>query len=353
MEEADRIRAAADAGDERIGKAALALHHLRARLLADDRLEVAHHRGIGMGTGGRADQIIGIAHVGDPIAQRFVHRVLERAGAGRDRVHLRAEHVHARDVRRLARDVGRAHVDLARQAEAGANGGDRHAVLAGARLGDDARLAHAAGELDLAEAIVDLVAARVVQLVALEVDLRATLAARLLRDVAEMLRQALGVVERARPAAVVQHEVGQLGLERRIVPGVVVGFLQIEDQRHQRLGDETAAEHAEEAAIIRPRTQRVGLRFRRLLVFGGHRPCVLSIARAVFKSLARMGPSKEARAYFHASLAAFAARRKRRINSGSFSPGRLSTPEETSTMAAPVKRMASATFSGVRPPASA
>ena len=38
------------------------------------------------------------------------------------------------------------------------------------------------------------------------------------------------------------------------------------------------------------------------------------------------------------------------MRSGSFSPGRLSTPEETSTMPAPVRRMASATLSGVSPP---
>ncbi len=63
---------------------------------------------------------------------------------------------------------------------------ERDAVLAGAGLGDDARLAHALGEQDLAEAIVDLVRAGVVQLLALEIDLRA----------AEMLGQPLGEIER-------------------------------------------------------------------------------------------------------------------------------------------------------------
>jgi hypothetical protein len=64
-------------------------------------------------------------------------------------------------------------------------------VLAGAGLGDDAGLAHALGQQDLAEAVVDLVRAGVVQLVALEIDLGA----------AEMLGQALGEIEReGRPA---------------------------------------------------------------------------------------------------------------------------------------------------------
>jgi hypothetical protein len=56
----------------------------------------------------------------------------------------------------------------------------------GAGLGDDAGLAHAAGQQDLAQHVVDLVRAGVVQLVALEVDLRP----------AKMLGQALGEIER-------------------------------------------------------------------------------------------------------------------------------------------------------------
>ena len=66
-----------------------------------------------------------------------------------------------------------AHVDDARQAEFGAQRRGRDAVHAGAGLGDDARLAHAAREHDLAEHIVDLVRAGVIELLALEIDLRA------------------------------------------------------------------------------------------------------------------------------------------------------------------------------------
>ena len=67
----------------------------------------------------------------------------------------------------------RAHVDDAGQIEQGADRGRRHAVLAGAGLGDDAFLAHATGQQDLAHRVVDLVRARMVELVPLEVDLRA------------------------------------------------------------------------------------------------------------------------------------------------------------------------------------
>jgi hypothetical protein len=61
-------------------------------------------------------------------------------------------------------------------------------MLAGAGFGDDPGLAHAFGKQDLADAIVDLVRAGVIELVALEVDLRA----------AEMLGQPLGKIHRRR-----------------------------------------------------------------------------------------------------------------------------------------------------------
>lgn len=99
---------------------------------------------------------------------------------------------------------------------------------------------HAPRELDLAEAIVDLVAARVIELVALEVDLGAL----------EVLRQALGEVERTRSPAVVLEEIAQLRLEARIVLRLLVRLLEFEDERHERLGDEAAAIEAEEAKII-------------------------------------------------------------------------------------------------------
>ena len=90
-------------------------------------------------------------------------------------------------------------------------------MLARAGLGDDAGLAHALGEKNLAEAIVDLVAAGVVELIALEVDFRT----------AKMLGQAFGEIERRRTAGVMGVEVFQLGLERRIRLGVGIGLLQL------------------------------------------------------------------------------------------------------------------------------
>ena len=75
----------------------------------------------------------------------------------------------------------------------GTGGGGGHAVLAGAGLGDHALLAHPQREQRLAERVVDLVGAGVVEVLALELDLRP----------AALLAQPLGVIQRRRPADVV------------------------------------------------------------------------------------------------------------------------------------------------------
>jgi hypothetical protein len=99
-------------------------------------------------------------------------------------------------------------------------------VLSSSRLGDDARLAHAPCEQDLAQAVVDLVAAGVIELVALEVDLCAVAGC---GRSPQVLGQPLGEVERARPARVVRVEIIDLGLERRIGLGGIVRVLKLED----------------------------------------------------------------------------------------------------------------------------
>ncbi len=241
VEQAHGVGAAADAGDQRVGQAAFLGHHLVASLRADHGLEVAHHGRVGVRAGDGADQVEGGLDVGHPVAQGFVHRVLQGAGAGGDRDHLGAEQLHAKDVGLLAVDVGGAHEDHALHAEARGHGGGGHTVHAGAGLGDDAPLAHAFGQQDLADAVVDLVRAGVIELLALQIDLRA----------AAVLGQAFGEVERGGAADVVALEVGQLLGERGVGLGLLVFGGQFMDQRHQGFGDVLTAEVAEQPGGVR------------------------------------------------------------------------------------------------------
>ena len=191
IKKADGVRAAADAGDQQIGQALFLLQNLPARFVADDALEIAHHHRIRMRAVSGAENVMRGADVGDPIAHRFVDGFLQGFLAGLHRHDFRAEHFHAEDIQRLPFAIDRAHVDDAFQPEHRADGGGGDAVLARAGFGDDARLAHALGEQDLADGVVDFVRAGVEQVFALEINFCA----------AEFAREAFGEIERRGAAA--------------------------------------------------------------------------------------------------------------------------------------------------------
>ncbi len=113
-------------------------------------------------------------------------------------------------------------------------------MLARAGFRDDPRLAHADRQQDLADAIVDLVRAGVVQLVALEPHLCA----------AKCLCEPWCEIERAGAADIVLKQIVELCLEGRIGLGGGIFPLEVEDQRHQRFRDIAAAELAEMPAIV-------------------------------------------------------------------------------------------------------
>ena len=164
--------------------------------------------------------------------------------------HLGAQQPHAEDVQLLAAHVLLAHVDDALHSEERADGGGGHAVLSRAGLGDDALLAHPPRQHSLAQRVVDLVRAGVQQVLALQVDLRS----------AELLRHALGKIERGGTAAVVVQQIVQLGMEGGVGLGRGVGLLQLLERGHQRLRHIAPAIDAEAA---RPRApSRTHRRFR-------------------------------------------------------------------------------------------
>ncbi len=237
VEQADGVGAAADAGDRGVGQAPGALQELAAGLDADDAVEVADHRREGVRSGDGAEQVVGAVDVGDPVAERLVDGVLEGAAAGLHGHDLGAEHPHPGHVQGLAPGVDLAHVDRALQAEQGAGGGGGDAVLSGAGLGDDAGLAHALGEQGLAEHVVDLVRAGVVQVLALEED----------PGSARRARRSGDLGEGAGAAGVVGQEVVELTGELGVGLGLVVLDGDLVHGGDQGLGDELAAEGAEVA----------------------------------------------------------------------------------------------------------
>src|SRR5690606_17599160 len=187
MENAHGIGAAPHCRNDVIWLAAGVLGHLLQAFVTDDRLEVTHHHGIGMWAGYGTNDVEGSLYIGDPVAHGFVQGIFERARAGIDRHNGGTQQLHAINVRRLATDIFATHVHDTFQAIARSHGGRRDAMLAGARFRNNARLTQAAGQKNLTNAVIDLMRAGMVQVFALEPDLRA----------AQLLRPALRVVHGA------------------------------------------------------------------------------------------------------------------------------------------------------------
>ena len=242
VEDAHGVAAAADAGNHRVGLfAAGHFGHLYQAFLADHALEVAHHHRVGMRAGDRADDVEGVVDIGDPVAHGLVECVFERLAARFDRHHGGAQQFHAVDIGALALDVFAAHVDHTFQAITRADRGGGHAVLSGAGLGDDARLAHAFGQHGLADGVVDLVRTRVVEVFTLEVNLRA----------AQFTAGARRVVDRRGASDKMRELVLEFGEEFGVVLVPGVRSLQFVDRVGECFGDKAAAVNSEVTCRVR------------------------------------------------------------------------------------------------------
>ena len=158
----------------------------------------------------------------------------------RDRPDLRAEELHAEHVGPLPADVFLAHVDHAVQPEAGTGRGRGHAVLSGAGLGDHPPLAHAARQQRLAQRVVDLMGAGMVEVFAFQVD----------AGPAAMCAQALGEVQAATAGRRNADTARPAPRERRIGDGLFVLGGQLLQRVGESFGDVAAAERPKSAGGI-------------------------------------------------------------------------------------------------------
>ena len=119
---------------------------LLACLAANDALEVAHHHREGVGADHRADGVEVVLGVGEVFLKGAIDGFLERGGAARHGHQIAAQDAHLGDVGVFLFDIDLAHVDLAGDAHQCAGGGQCHAVLTGAGLGDHLLFAHELGQ---------------------------------------------------------------------------------------------------------------------------------------------------------------------------------------------------------------
>ena len=140
-----------------------------------------------------------------------------------------------------------AHEDHAFQAKARADCCRRHTVLAGAGLSNDPGFAHPHGKQDLAEAIIDFVRAGMIELITLQINLRAT----------KMLGQAFSKIKRARAANIMGPEIIHLRRKSRVFLCRAIFLLQVQNERHKRFGDIASAKLAKTAILIGPLVPRI------------------------------------------------------------------------------------------------
>jgi hypothetical protein len=100
---------------------------------------------------------------------------------------------------------------------------------------DNAFLTHPLRKQALAETVVDLVCARVIQIFTLEIDLRAT----------PSLRQPICKVERRRTAGIVVEEVVELPLKSGVAPCFKICRFQFPERMHESLWNELSAVFSE------------------------------------------------------------------------------------------------------------
>ena len=297
-EAADRVRAAADTGDDAVGKPPRGREDLLAGLVADHPLEVADERRVRGRADRGADDVVGVGDVRDPVADRGADRLLQGPGTGLDGLDLRSEEPHPLHVRALAAHVLGAHVDDTVEAEEGAGRRRRDPVLAGPGLGDYPALAHPLRQQRLADGVVDLVGAGVSEVLAFQVD-----------GPPNPFGESRGEVERRRPADEVAQEAVELlaeaGIGARLLPG------RGRARRGRRSG---------------PR-ERSGPRRGRSVTGRRSLPCRpwATARRTCFIARRR---SRSAR---WISPARFAAAMNEVIRSWSLTPGDCSTPLQTST----------------------
>ncbi len=189
----------------------------------------------------RANDVESIFDVGHPVAHRFIQRIFQRAAATADRHYRRSQQLHAINIGRLARHVFFAHINHAFHRVARRDGRRGHTMLAGTGFRDYAGLAHPLREQRLTDGIVDLVCTGVIQILALQIDLRA----------AEQFRPAARVINRTRPADVVLQLALKFGDEIRVVLVFQIRRAQFVECVHQRLGYKNSAVGAKVSARVR------------------------------------------------------------------------------------------------------
>ena len=167
--------------------------------------------------------IMGIRHPVGPFPHGFIHRILQGLRSAGYRMHLCAKQLHPVYVQRLSVRILLPHKNLALHAQQRRGRSGCHPMLPCSGLRDHPGFSHLFGHEHLAQHIVDLVGSGVVQILPLQINLRA----------AQIPGHLFRIVQKGRPAGIFLLQTIQLLQEIRILFIKFIAFLQADQFIHQ------------------------------------------------------------------------------------------------------------------------
>ena len=183
-----------------------------------------------------------------PVADCLIGGIFEGFVAAGHGTNPRPQHLHLLYVEVLTGNIGLTHIDYAGHIHQGAYGGCGHTVLSGSGFGDDPFLAHATGQQNLPQSIVDFMGTGMVQVFTFEVNSSPV-----------FFGETFGVVERGWTSDVITEQIIQLFLEAGVSHHLQVVFAQIFDSRIQDLWNVCPAEGAVITVFVNVVLHRIGV----------------------------------------------------------------------------------------------
>ena len=174
---------------------------------------------------------MGVRNPAGPLTHGFRYSVLQGRRTAFHRMDLRSQKAHPVHVQRLPLRIFLSHEDLTLHVHQRRRRGCGYPVLPGSCLRDDTCFSHFLCQKYLSQHIIDLVGARMVQILPFQVDFCP----------AQVLCHASGIIKPGRPPRVFVQKLCKLPVEFRIVFIMIVGFLQLQHRIHQRLRNVLAA----------------------------------------------------------------------------------------------------------------
>ena len=183
-----------------------------------------------------------------PVADCLIGGIFEGFVTAGHGTNLCSQHLHLLYVEVLTGNIGLTHIDYAGHIHQGAYGSGGHTVLSGSGFGDDPFLAHATGQQNLPQRVVDFMGTGMVQVFTFEVNAGTV-----------FFGETFGIIKGGWTSDVIAEQIIQLFLEAGISHHLQVVFAQIFDIRIQDLWDVRPAEGAVVTVFVNVVLHRIGI----------------------------------------------------------------------------------------------